>query len=57
MKTDEGKYVDPGQPAGVQHDSETPVPQKPSFLFTTAALLVIVTLVFVIVRGYYGLAH
>ncbi len=57
MKTEEGKVIDPGQPTGVQRDSETPIPQKPSFLFITSALLVITILVLVISRGYFGLAH
>ena len=57
MKTEEGKIIDSGQPTGVQHDAETPIPQKPSFLFITSALLVVAVLVLVIARGYYGLAH
>lgn len=42
---------------GVQHDSETPLPKKPSFLFIISTSLGLGTLILLAVSAYYGMAH
>jgi hypothetical protein len=42
---------------GVQHDSETPVPKKPSLLFIISVSLGVLTLILVSASAYYGVAH
>lgn len=48
------KSFDQGQPAGVQRDSETPVPQKPSVLFILSTSAGVLTLIYVAYSLYHG---
>lgn len=42
---------------GVQYDSETPLPKKPSVLFLVSISLGIATLITVAASAYYGMAR
>ena len=57
MKTDENLNINQAQGQDIQRDSETPLPQKPSVLFITTTLFIIVTFITVIVMAYNGLTH
>jgi hypothetical protein len=54
VKSDETRVV-PGEPAGVQKDSATPLPQKPSFLFIATTVLVVLTIIAVTFSAYQGI--
>ena len=56
MKTNEPLVVE-GEPKGVQRDSETPLPQKPSFLFFLTTGLVVLTMIVVTYGAYRGIVH
>ncbi|MBE9182677.1 hypothetical protein IQ268_29510 [Oculatella sp. LEGE 06141] len=43
-------------PYGVQHDSETPLPKKPSFLFIVTTSLGVITIILLAVGAYYGVS-
>ncbi len=45
------------QPEGVQDDSATPIPQKPSFLFLVSTLIGVITLVVLAISGYHGITQ
>lgn len=45
------------QPEGVQKDGETPVPQKPSFLFLVSTVIGVATIIIVSISAYQGLTH
>ncbi|MBW4419578.1 MAG: hypothetical protein KME13_10150 [Myxacorys californica WJT36-NPBG1] len=53
MKTDSDQVKTPG----VQHDSETPLPQKPSLLFIVSTSIGVLTLIAVAAGAYYGVAQ
>ncbi len=57
MQTDEKANIRQKQDPGVQHDSETPLPQKPSVLFAGTTLAIIITFILVIAMAYNGLSH
>ncbi|MDX2228377.1 MAG: hypothetical protein NW220_01975 [Leptolyngbyaceae cyanobacterium bins.349] len=57
MQTDERPNLNQAQDPGVQHDSETPLPKKPSVLFIASTLTIIVTFVIVIAMAYNGITH
>jgi hypothetical protein len=42
---------------GVQRDSETPLPQKPSFLFLVATSVGVLVILLLIFGSYYGVAR
>lgn len=42
---------------GVQHDSETPLPKKPSVLFIVSTSIGVITLILLTVSAYYGIAQ
>jgi hypothetical protein len=43
--------------SGVQHDSETPLPKKPSFLFLISTSIGVITIILLAVTAYNGIAH
>jgi hypothetical protein len=45
------------QPTGVQHDSEEPLPKKPSFLFLVSVTIGVLTIILVSASAYYGIAR
>jgi hypothetical protein len=45
------------EPTGIQHDSETPIPQKPSFLFITSISLGVLLIILLAVSSYYGISR
>lgn len=57
MKSD--KSLDPNtlEPTGVQHDSETPIPQKPSFLFLASVSLGVLLILLLAYSSYQGIAR
>lgn len=57
MKSEERTTVKTGQPAGVQKDSATPVPQKPSFLFLGATAIGVITIIVLAISAYHGITH
>ena len=44
-------------PTGVQHNSETPLPQKPSFLFFLSTSVGVLVIILLAVSAYHGLTH
>ncbi len=57
MKSEERTTLKNAQPTGVQKDSETPVPQKPSFLFLGATAIGVITIIVLAVSAYHGITH
>lgn len=57
MQTDEKANIRQKQNPGVQHDSETPLPKKPSVLFAGTTLAIVITFIIVIAMAYNGLVH
>jgi hypothetical protein len=57
MNTQPGPNLEQKQDPGVQHDSETPLPQKPSVLFISTTVGIIITFILVVVLSYNGLTH
>lgn len=57
MKSD--KSLDPNtlEPTGVQHDRETPIPQKPSFLFLVSVSLGVLLILLLAYSSYQGIAR
>lgn len=47
--------VDPS--IGVQRDSETPLPKKPSFLFLVSTSIGILVILLLVMGSYYGVAR
>lgn len=47
----------PAETPGVQRDSETPLPKKPSLLFLISISLGVITLIGVAASAYYGMAQ
>jgi hypothetical protein len=45
------------EPTGVQHDRETPIPQKPSFLFITSISLGVLLIIVLAASSYYGIGR
>lgn len=45
------------EPTGVQRDSETPMPKKPSFLFLVSTSVGILVIIILAASAYYGVAH
>ena len=43
--------------SGVQRDSETPLPKKPSLLFLISTSLGVITLIVLAASAYYGMAQ
>lgn len=56
MQTNE-PHKQPGEPLGVQRDSETPLPQKPSVLFVGSTVAIVITFIIVTILAYNGIAH
>lgn len=46
-----------GTPSGVQRDSETPLPKKPSFLFILSTSIGVITLILLSISAYHGITH
>jgi hypothetical protein len=57
MKSKESFDHNAPQPTGVQHDSETPLPQKPSFLFIVSTSIGVITIILLTVSAYHGITH
>lgn len=57
MKSEERTTLKTTQPTGVQKDSETPMPQKPSFLFLGATAIGVITIIVLAVSAYHGITH
>jgi hypothetical protein len=55
MKTQDTPDQNQRQPQGVQRDSETPVPQKPSFLFIASVSIGVLLIILVAASSYFGL--
>lgn len=55
MKTDAGTNVN--HPEGVQRDSETPTPKKPSVLFIVTTVSIILGFIAVVIMNYNGITH
>lgn len=57
MKTEETTNPHQSESTPVQHDSETPLPQKPSFLFIVSTSLGVLTILILAASAYYGIAR
>lgn len=57
MKSEERANLQTTEPTGVQKNSETPIPQKPSFLFLGATAIGVITLIVLAVSAYHGITH
>jgi hypothetical protein len=57
MQSEERANLKTAEPTGVQKDSETPIPQKPSFLFLGATAIGVITILVVAASAYYGITH
>jgi hypothetical protein len=57
MQTNNSPEINELHDPGVQHDSETPLPKKPSVLFVASTLTIVVTFVIVIAMAYNGITH
>ncbi len=57
MQSEERTNIKTAEPAGVQKDSQTPIPQKPSFLFLGATAIGVITIIVLAVSAYHGIAH
>jgi hypothetical protein len=45
------------QPTGVQHDSETPLPKKPSFLYLVSTTIGVLLIILLATSAYHGITH
>lgn len=57
MQTDGRPEINKLHDSGVQHDSETSLPKKPSVLFVVTTLTIVVTFVVIIAMAYNGITH
>lgn len=57
MKPEQSFNHNAPQPTGVQHDSETPLPKKPSFLFIISTTIGVLTIILLAVSAYHGITH
>lgn len=57
MQTDNQPNINELQDPGVQHDSETPLPKKPSVLFVASTVSIVVTFIVIVVMAYNGITH
>jgi hypothetical protein len=57
MKSEERTTLQTAEPTGVQKDSATPIPQKPSFLFLGATAIGVITIIVLAVSAYHGITH
>ncbi len=57
MQSEERANLKTAEPTGVQKDSETPVPQKPSVLFLGATAIGVVTIIVLAISAYHGITH
>ncbi|MBD1928494.1 hypothetical protein H6F74_19905 [Trichocoleus sp. FACHB-90] len=56
MKTEDTKNTNTSEQTPVQHDSETPLPKKPSFLFIISTSVGLITIITVVISLYRGIA-
>ncbi|MDX2240959.1 MAG: hypothetical protein NW224_09770 [Leptolyngbyaceae cyanobacterium bins.302] len=54
MQTNKRPSIHNPQDPGVQRDSDTPIPQKPSFLFISTTLAIVITFITVVAMAYNG---
>jgi hypothetical protein len=45
------------EPTGVQKDSETPTPKKPSVLFLVSTSIGVLLIILLVSSAYFGVAH
>lgn len=56
MKSDQNLNPQTLEPTGVQHDSETPLPQKPSVLFLASTTIGVLGIILLALSIYNGLS-
>lgn len=57
MKPEESSNPNASQPTGVQRDSETPLPKKPSFLYLVSTTIGVLAIILLAVSAYHGITH
>lgn len=57
MRADRANDPNQHQPTGVQYDSETPLPKKPSVLFLAATSIGVLTIILLAASAYYGIVR
>jgi hypothetical protein len=55
MKPEEKLHSTVAQPTGVQRDSETPVPKKPSVLFIVSTSIGVLTILLLVFNAYHSI--
>jgi hypothetical protein len=55
MESNETRNTQSDQPTGVQRDRDTPLPQKPSFLYFTSVGLGVLVIILLATSAYYGI--
>ncbi|HEY9880473.1 MAG TPA: hypothetical protein V6D29_18590 [Leptolyngbyaceae cyanobacterium] len=56
MTSDQNLNPQTLEPTGVQHDSETPLPKKPSVLFLLSTSIGVIGIILLSLQIYHGLA-